>query len=145
MSENLGSRALGWLGFGQADSGAYPTQAAAPAAPRSNVTRLPARPARRTAGDINEIVTFQPKSYKEAASIAAVFREGIPVIINMGDLNDIDASHMVHFISGLKEGLDGNIKRVTAKVFVLSPSHVSVNDEADELELASGDDLIIRP
>ncbi len=145
MSDNIASRAMGWFGFGQDSNQAYPTQAAAPAASRANVTRLPARSVRRAAGDISEIVTFQPKSYKEAASIAAVFREGIPVIINMSDLNDVDASHMVHFIAGLKEGLDGNIKRVTAKVFVLGPTHVSVSDEDEELGDSASDDLIIRP
>jgi cell division inhibitor SepF len=44
---------------------------------------------------------------------------------------------------GLKEGLEGHLKRVTPKVFLLSPSHVAVNNEDDEAEPI--DDLIVRP
>jgi cell division inhibitor SepF len=42
---------------------------------------------------------------------------------------------------GLKEGLEGHIKRVTAKVYLLTPNSVEVNDE-DESELDGSDDLV---
>jgi FtsZ-interacting cell division protein YlmF len=46
----------------------------------------------------------------------------------------------------VKHGLDGNIKRVTKTVFLLSPTHVVVADE-DEPEVTgmeNSDDLDIR-
>jgi cell division inhibitor SepF len=89
---------------------------------------------------MSEIVTLEPQSYEDAKEIAAHFRQGVPVIVNIGAISESDARRMVDFMIGLKEGLDGGIRRVTPKVFLLSPSNVSVTDaDADE---ADDEDLI---
>jgi cell division inhibitor SepF len=69
--------------------------------------------------------------YADARGIAENFREGVPVIINLGQMTDTDARRLIDFASGLVQGLHGKIERVTSKVFLLSPAHVSVTgDEA---------------
>ncbi|MFM5951265.1 MAG: cell division protein SepF, partial [Micrococcales bacterium] len=77
----------------------------------------------------------------EARSIAEVYRVGVPVIVNMAQMSEADARKLVDFMCGLKEGLEGHIKRVTAKVYLLTPNSVEVNDE-DESELDGSDDLV---
>ncbi|MFM7029780.1 MAG: cell division protein SepF [Micrococcales bacterium] len=126
-----------------------PSAPAAPVAPRSvgSVTRnlTPLRGSRR-AGDISEIVTFQPADWAESAVIAATFREGTPVIVNMADMAPLDQRRLLDFMLGLQAGLEGNLKRVTKTVFLLSPTHVVVNEE-DEPEVTgmdAEDDLDIR-
>ncbi|MEN9957412.1 MAG: hypothetical protein RIR46_1020 [Actinomycetota bacterium] len=131
----LFSKVTGYLGIGDDEQ---PTTTAATSAPRA------ARPAvtrRRSAGDISEIQTFDPVSYSEARAIAEVYRVGVPVIVNMAQMSEADARKLVDFMCGLKEGLDGHIKRVTAKVYLLTPNSVEVNDE-DESELDGSDDLV---
>jgi cell division inhibitor SepF len=105
------------------------------------------RAVRRGANDITEIQTFQPRSYAESKEIAATFRHCIPVIINFQDLPNADRPNMLPFILGLKEGLEGTLKRVTGEVFLLGPSTVWVTDEDDDAELSqsNSDDLVIRP
>lgn len=143
---NVVRSAFDFLGFTESDSAKFSN--AAPAAPRgasvaSRVSSL--RPARRGYGDISEIVTLQPKSYKDAAEIADYFRVGTPVIINMVDVPGAEQVRLLDFILGLKAGLEGNLKRVTETVFLLSPTHVAVNDEdEDDIEMAPRDDLDIR-
>jgi cell division inhibitor SepF len=61
----------------------------------------------------------------------------------MGEMSELDSRRMLDFMLGLKEGLEGHLKRVTPKVFLLSPSHVAVNNEDDETEAT--DDLLVRP
>jgi cell division inhibitor SepF len=61
----------------------------------------------------------------------------------MGEMSELDSRRMLDFMLGLKEGLEGHLKRVTPKVFLLSPSHVAVNNEDDEAEQT--DDLLVRP
>jgi cell division inhibitor SepF len=73
------------------------------------------------------------------------FREGVSVIVNIGNLSESDSRNLLHFMLGLKEGLEGNIRRVTPKVFLLTPGHVAVNEDESEEGTELGDDLLIRP
>ena len=98
--------------------------------------RAPVTPLRKTstpknvaASDMNEILTVHPRQYKDAQVIAESFRDGIPVIINLSQMSDADARRLIDFASGLSQGLYGKIERVTAKVFLLSPSHVVVSGD----------------
>ncbi|HEU0257688.1 MAG TPA: cell division protein SepF [Microbacteriaceae bacterium] len=80
--------------------------------------------------EMNEILTVHPRQYRDAQAIAESFREGIPVIINLSQMSDADARRLVDFASGLSQGLYGKIERVTSKVFLLSPAHISVSGDA---------------
>lgn len=135
------SQVSGWLGLSdESDAPAQrPVAVASEARPAARVAQM--RP-RRGYSDVNEIYTIEPKSYAEAKDVAANFRLGIPVIVNMGEMSEADSKLMFHFMLGLKEGLEGHIKRVTAKVFLLTPAHVAVNDEEEQV---AEDDLVVRP
>ncbi len=87
--------------------------------------------------DINRIVTVQPRTYNEARQIGEHFRDGVPVIMNLSDMEDADAKRLVDFAAGLIFGLRGTIERVTSKVFLLSPNNVKVAAE-DKQRLAGG-------
>ena len=81
---------------------------------------------------LNRITTIHPRTYNEAKNIGEWFRDQVPVIMNLSDMDDADAKRLVDFAAGLVFGLHGTIERVTSKVFLLSPSHVEVS--ADEPE-----------
>jgi cell division inhibitor SepF len=78
---------------------------------------------------LDRIITIHPRTYNEARQIGEVYREGVPVIMNLTDMDDNDAKRLVDFGAGLVFGLHGTIERVTAKVFLLSPANVSVSME----------------
>lgn len=77
-------------------------------------------------GELSRITTIHPRTYNEAKTIGEAFREGVPVIMNLTDMDDADAKRLVDFSAGLVFGLRGAIERVTSKVFLLSPAHVEV-------------------
>ena len=131
----LFSKVTGYLGIGEEEQPTTSSTTTAPRAARPVATR------RRSSSDISEIQTFDPVSYAEARSIAEVYRVGVPVIVNMAQMSEADARKLVDFMCGLKEGLEGHIKRVTAKVYLLTPNSGEVNDE-DESELDGSDDLV---
>lgn len=84
---------------------------------------------------MHRITTIHPRSYNDAKAIGESFRDGVPVIVNLSDMQDGDAKRMVDFFSaGLVFGLRGTIERVTSKVFLLSPEFVQVDGDttADE-------------
>lgn len=89
--------------------------------PVSQVVREP------EVGEMNRITTIHPRTYNEAKTIGEAYRGGIPVIMNLTDMDDADAKRLVDFAAGLAFGLHGSIERVTSKVFLLSPAHVRVD------------------
>lgn len=87
--------------------------------------------------DSARIVTLHPRTYNEARTLGEHFRDGTPVIMNLSEMDDVDAKRLVDFAAGLIFGLRGDIERVTAKVFLLSPADVTVTAE-DKARIASG-------
>ncbi|MDO5635016.1 MAG: cell division protein SepF [Micrococcus sp.] len=105
--------------------------------PRSEETaegeyRAPVTPIKRAAASASEgapvrtLTTVHPRSYNDAKSIGEAFRSGMPVIMNVTELGDNEAKRLVDFSAGLVFGLNGSITRITAKVFLLTPSTVEV-------------------
>jgi cell division inhibitor SepF len=89
------------------------------------------------AADLSRIITVHPRTYNEARTIGEHFRDGVPVIMNLSEMEDVDAKRLVDFAAGLIFGLRGTIERVTSKVFLLSPQNVNVTAE-DKERIAGG-------
>jgi cell division inhibitor SepF len=84
-----------------------------------------------------QITTLHPRNYNEARIIGEHVRSGIPVIMNLSEMDDSDARRLVDFAAGLTFGLRGTIDRVTNRVFLLSPANVQVTPE-DKARIAEG-------
>ena len=98
---------------------------------------------RRTASatvvaELSRITTLHPRSYNDARTVGENFRDGIPVIMNLSEMDDSDAKRLVDFAAGLVFAVSGTIERVTAKVFLLSPPNVSVTAEDKQRIVDSG-------
>jgi cell division inhibitor SepF len=98
------------------------------APPPSRPTAAPL--ADRRPMDLSRIETIHPRSYNDARRIGEGFRDGVPVIMNLTEMDDQDAKRIIDFAAGLVFGLRGSIERITSKVFLLSPANVDVGDEA---------------
>jgi cell division inhibitor SepF len=139
-------------------SGAPRTLGLAPTAGSTSASRLPAATASSGGGaaaaQVREpvaavtpqpapapqpyrITTLHPRTYNEARQIGESFRDGMPVIMNLTEMDDADAKRLVDFAAGLSFGLRGSIERVTAKVFLLSPRDVDVTAE-DKAKIREG-------
>jgi cell division inhibitor SepF len=113
-----------------------------PARPVANLAerRRPGRDATRattTVAPMSRITTLHPRTYNEARVIGENFRDGVPVIMNLSEMDDTDAKRLVDFAAGLVFSVRGTIERVTNKVFLLSPPNVSVTAE-DKQRIAEG-------
>ena len=97
------------------------------------------RPERRasTASDLARIETVTPRTYNDARTVGEHYRSGVPVIMNLSEIDDDDAKRLVDFAAGLVFAVHGSINRITAKVFLLSPENISVTDE-DKQRIAAG-------
>ena len=119
-----------FFGFGSAE----PQKVEASAKPR------PAAARPRRGSEMSEIITLEPQTYADGKEVAFHYRQGVPVIVNIGGMSEADSKRMLDFMLGLKEALEGQIRRVTPTVFLLSPSHVEVND--GEPEATDADKLL---
>ena len=102
-----------------------------------SVSSLDERRRPRGAPELTRITTLHPRTYNEARTIGEHFREGIPVIMNLSEMDDTDAKRLVDFSAGLVFATRGTMERVTSKVFLLSPPNVSVAAE-DKQRIAEG-------
>ena len=97
----------------------------------------PAHDGQRIHSDVSRIETVTPRTYNDARTIGEHYRSGVPVIMNLSEIDDSDAKRLVDFAAGLVFAVHGSINRVTAKVFLLSPENVLVTDE-DKQRIAAG-------
>lgn len=142
MAGSFGSRArkfMGWYtpedadqefdGYDVEDEMPEMTDLAPVEAPVVTPLRREGEPRRATAADLSRIVTVHPGSYNDALPIGESFRQGIPVIINLTEMSDMEARRVIDFAAGLTFGLHGVIERVTNRVFLLSPRTVEVTGD----------------
>ena len=116
-----------------------PVPAAQPAAVAdiSQRRRAHAPAAASAVAELSRITTLHPRTYNEARTVGENFRDGVPVIMNLSEMDDADAKRLVDFAAGLTFGLRGRIERVTAKVFLLSPHNVTVTAQ-DKARIENG-------
>ena len=98
--------------------------ASVPVATTNQFERSLQRPSVANAGELSRITTLHPLTYNDARRIGEEFRDGTPVILNLTDMDDLDARRVVDFAAGLAFGLRGSIEKVTRAVFLLSPANV---------------------
>ncbi|MFD9542039.1 MULTISPECIES: cell division protein SepF [unclassified Streptomyces] len=72
------------------------------------------------------IATVTPDSFRDARGIGELFRDGVPVIVNLTAMDPADAKRVVDFAAGLTFGLRGSIERVATRVFLLTPADTQV-------------------
>lgn len=99
---------------------------------RAPISVVPDRRPHAAHADLSRIETVHPRSYNDARRIGEDYREGVPVIMNLSELDDSDAKRIVDFAAGLVFGLQGSIERITTKVFLLSPANIDVGEAARE-------------
>jgi cell division inhibitor SepF len=114
-----------------------------PARPVSNLnerrrTPAPAVPRQAAAAPLSRITTLHPRTYNEARVIGENFRDGVPVIMNLSEMDDTDAKRLVDVAAGLVFSVHGTIERVTNKVFLLSPPNVTVAAEEKQRIVEGG-------
>jgi cell division inhibitor SepF len=95
-------------------------------------------PAPAVVSEFSRITTLHPRTYNEARTVGENFRDGVPVIMNLSEMDDADAKRLVDFAAGLVFATRGTIERVTAKVFLLSPPNVSVAAEEKQRIVEAG-------
>ncbi|MET7641615.1 cell division protein SepF [Streptomyces sp. NPDC005438] len=84
------------------------------------------------------IAMISPEGFRDARSVGELFREGVPVIVNLTAMEPADAKRVVDFAAGLIFGLRGSIERVATRVFLLTPADYTVVNGQDRRTTDNG-------
>ena len=68
-----------------------------------------------------QIAIVRPRNFRDAATVGEYFRQEIPVIINLEDMDNAEATRIIDFVSGLILGRYGDIERVSRRTFLIMP------------------------
>ena len=77
-------------------------------------------------GDGIQIAVVRPRNFRDGATIGEYFRQEIPVIINLEDMDNAEAERIIDFASGLILGLCGDIERLSRRTFLIMPAGASI-------------------
>ena len=82
-----------------------------------------------------KVVIMQPETFDDARDICDHLKNKKPVVVNLENLNKETAQRVVDFLSGSVYGLDGDIQKVSAGIFMIAPINVDImGDFKDELK-----------
>lgn len=81
----------------------------------------------------SKVFVIEPHQFEEVQIIGDNFKDEIPVIINLQNTNTELSKRIVDFCSGLTYALEGEIKKVADKVFLITPYNVEVTSEEKEI------------
>ena len=123
---------------GRESAAPAPTRPVSSLSERRKVAPAPVERPTTASAPMSRITTLHPRTYNEARVIGENFRDGVPVIMNLSEMSDVDAKRLVDFAAGLVFSVRGSIERVTAKVFLLSPPNVSVAAEEKQRLVEGG-------
>ena len=75
----------------------------------------------------------EPHEFEEVQLIGDDLRAGVPIIINLQNTSPDLAKRIIDFCSGLTYALEGSIKKVADRVFLLTPKNTIVTSNEKEM------------
>lgn len=73
-----------------------------------------------------KVVIMQPETFDDARDICDHLKNKKPVVVNLETISKETAQRVVDFLSGAVYGLDGDIQKVSAGIFLVAPNNVDV-------------------
>ena len=72
------------------------------------------------------IAIVRPRNFRDAATVGEYYRQEVPVIINLEDMEKVDATRIIDFVSGLILGLGGDLERISRRTFLIVPADATI-------------------
>jgi cell division inhibitor SepF len=92
-----------------------------------------------------QISIVRPRNFRDAITVGEYYRQGIPVIINLEDMDNTEAKRIMDFVSGLILGLRGDIERFSRHAFLIVPSSATILTAHDGLTEEGFFNQALRP
>jgi cell division inhibitor SepF len=80
-----------------------------------------------------KIAVVRPRNFQDAATVGEYYRQEIPVVINLEDMDNANATRIIDFVSGLILGLCGDIERLSRRTFLIVPPDSTILTQHNSL------------
>ncbi len=82
----------------------------------------------------NEVYVIKPQEFDDAQTVTDFLKRGRAIVINMEGLQLEPAQRIIDFIGGACYGIGGELKAISANIFIAVPSSIEVSgDLRDEI------------
>jgi cell division inhibitor SepF len=116
-----------WLGLAQHDNGAVVDEDGYVSRGVGEVQDYDETPSDQLAMDnALQIAIVRPRNFRDAATVGEYYRQEIPVIINLEDMDHADATRIIDFVSGLILGRCGDLERISRRTFLIMPAGAAI-------------------
>jgi cell division inhibitor SepF len=123
-----------WLGFAQHDHGVLVDEDGYVSQDVGEVQNYADIPSPQAAPDnALQIAIVRPRNFRDAATVGEYYRQEIPVIINLEDMDHADATRIIDFVSGLILGRCGDLERISRRTFLIMPAGADIITGHDDL------------
>ena len=87
----------------------------------------------------NEVYVIKPQEFDDAQTVTDFLKRGRAIVINMEGLQLEPAQRIIDFIGGACYGIGGELKAISANIFIAVPSSIEVSgDLRDEILSSTG-------
>jgi cell division inhibitor SepF len=92
-----------------------------------------------------QIAVVRPRNFRDAVTIGEYYRQKIPVVINLEDMDNALATRIIDFVSGLILGLRGDLERTSRRTFLIVPAGADIITTHDGLTEEGFFNQALRP
>ncbi|MCD8327258.1 MAG: cell division protein SepF [Lachnospiraceae bacterium] len=111
-----------------------PEPEAAPKAPKRVSKPVPMRQRRNVnLGGGMEVCVIKPTKVDETRDITDTLLQNRTVVLNLEDIDELSAQRILDFTSGSCYALEGNLQKISQKIFIVTPSSVDITGDFFEV------------
>ncbi len=107
-----------------------PEPEAAPRAVRRASKPVPMRQKRNVnIGGSMEVCVIKPTKVDETRDITDTLLQGRTVVLNLEDIDEMSAQRILDFTSGSCYAMDGNLQKISQRIFIVTPASVEISGD----------------
>lgn len=80
----------------------------------------------------NEVYVIKPQEFDDAQTVADFLKRGQAIVINLEGLQLEPAQRIIDFIGGACYGIEGELKAISASIFIAVPNNIEVSGDLRE-------------
>jgi cell division inhibitor SepF len=83
--------------------------------------------------DISKIHVSKPESFDDAKEVVDALKEDTPIVLDLSKVAETVAERVRDYCCGSISALDGNIKKISGTIFLLTPNSIDIEGDTSSV------------